>query len=491
MERFSLENFRKFDSFPPITFGGVTFLIGENNAGKSSIVKSIILSQQNLQPLFTYNGDESLHPMFAFDVEQLHIGTYERAVCNQCNNEYFSFHIDERLGFSYTFAIARPKTGSDHTQAPIAYIELVWGEERCSIRFDFEARKIIAKADSRTEAQIEELKKKISERKSIIDHGVSVIQKRHMETIVSDMQKIVDNPLGGEVCIDMPQKMEELEGVRYYPAVIPYLFAYTFGHYPYAGKSNETKNFLANYTYAFKTPGLLYDSDYFSNAYIYSHGASQNVLYRYEDKNDYTAQSVHNYMKEGIKKGSKADQFVTTWMRNFKIGKEFTITSIYGDSYTLVITDYSGKKMPLADKGIGSIQIMSLLLRLAVLIKKGNGEGKIVLIEEPEQNLHPTLQGQLAKLLYEINTTYGYQVIVETHSEYLVRMSQVLVSQISQDNGCKTKEELDRYNPFKIHYLPSNAPHYEIKYQINGTLDRPFGTGFYDVADELAMSLML
>ena len=202
-------------------------------------------------------------------------------------------------------------------------------------------------------------------------------------------------------------------------------------------------------------------------------------------------QSVHNYMKEGIKKGSKADQFVTTWMRNFKIGKEFTITSIYGDSYTLVITDYSGKKMPLADKGIGSIQIMSLLLRLAVLIKKGNGEGKIVLIEEPEQNLHPTLQGQLAKLLYEINTTYGYQVIVETHSEYLVRMSQVLVSQISQDNGCKTKEELDRYNPFKIHYLPSNAPHYEIKYQINGTLDRPFGTGFYDVADELAMSLML
>ena len=82
-------------------------------------------------------------------------------------------------------------------------------------------------------------------------------------------------------------------------------------------------------------------------------------------------------------------------------------------------------------------------------------------------------------------------MIVETHSEYLVRMSQVLVAQISQDNNCKNQDELDKINPFRIHYLPADSTHYEIKYQINGSLGRPFGKGFYDVADDLALRLML
>ncbi len=489
MKQFSVENFRKFDSFPPMNLGGITFLIGENNAGKSSVVKSIILSQHNLQHLFNYNGDDSLRPMFSFDVEQLHIGTFERAVCNSSKKKYFSFHVVED-GLSYTFAIAHPAKGGNHTQAPIAYIELDWTEEHCGVKFDFEAREIRVRVKARTKTQINKLRQDIIQRTAIIQNGVSAIRRERLESFISEVQKIIDNPLGGETCIKMPPKMKPLEGIHnYYHGVIPYLFAYTFGYFPYVGKSNVSKKFLSNFSFLFRTPGLLYDTDYFLNAYIYSHGASQNVLYRYEDKNDYTAQSVHNYKREGIKKGSKAEQFVISWMRSFNIGKDFTINSIYGDSYTLVITDFNGHQMPLADKGIGSIQLMSLLLRLAVLINKGNADERIILIEEPEQNLHPTLQGQVAQLLYEVNTKYDYQIIVETHSEYMVRKSQLIVANIGQENNCKTQEDLDKVNPFRIHYLPADAPHYEIKYQLKGALSRPFGKGFYDVADELAMSL--
>lgn len=81
---------------------------------------------------------------------------------------------------------------------------------------------------------------------------------------------------------------------------------------------------------------------------------------------------------------------------------------------------------------------------------------------------------------------YKIRFIIETHSEYLIRKTQTLVSQ-----NYNTIENLQQENPFKIFYFqkkPEN-PVYEMIYRPDGRFSNDFGTGFFDEATNLAFEL--
>jgi predicted ATPase len=150
----------------------------------------------------------------------------------------------------------------------------------------------------------------------------------------------------------------------------------------------------------------------------------------------------------------------------------------------LIIDEDNPDGIDLADKGMGSIQLAILLLRLATLIRKYRGQDLTVLLEEPEQNLHPAIQSMLADLVHDINKNFGVQFIIETHSEYLVRKSQVIVGR-KYDSEEKAKE-----NPFRIYYLPQSGLAYSIGYTLNGRLTEKFEPGFFDEAGKSNFYLM-
>ena len=49
MKQLSFSNFRRFEYFPPLAFGDITFLVGGNNCGKSTLVKALLLTFDNLR----------------------------------------------------------------------------------------------------------------------------------------------------------------------------------------------------------------------------------------------------------------------------------------------------------------------------------------------------------------------------------------------------------------------------------------------------------
>ena len=49
MNKIGFKNFRKFENFPSIDLGNLTYLVGQNNAGKSTMVKAAILVLENLR----------------------------------------------------------------------------------------------------------------------------------------------------------------------------------------------------------------------------------------------------------------------------------------------------------------------------------------------------------------------------------------------------------------------------------------------------------
>ena len=136
---------------------------------------------------------------------------------------------------------------------------------------------------------------------------------------------------------------------------------------------------------------------------------------------------------------------------------------------------------------MGSLQAMMLILRIASLIRKNKSNEKsiTILVEEPELNLHPALQSKLTELFHYVNRKYKFKFIVETHSEYIIRKSQVFVNKEKYGNS-----ESINPNPFKVYYYPLDEPVYEMRYREDGKFIDEFKTGFIDVSSDLTFEIL-
>ena len=68
----------------------------------------------------------------------------------------------------------------------------------------------------------------------------------------------------------------------------------------------------------------------------------------------------------------------------------------------------------IADVGYGMSQLLPLI------VQSLSGEGRIILVEQPETHIHPALQARLGTLLSESAKERHHQFIIETHSEHLI-----------------------------------------------------------------------
>lgn len=181
--------------------------------------------------------------------------------------------------------------------------------------------------------------------------------------------------------------------------------------------------------------------------------------------------------------------------------------------YIKVLKTVNGKQREilLADMGYGNTPLLSMLLQIEIAIKTSLNRNKeikhtsafedmledcnddyltrtTICIEEPETNLHPAVQSRLADVFKMATEEYPVNFILETHSEYLIRRSQVLVAEAKY----KDEQELADKCPFKVYYLPEagTGKPYDMEYQTNGKFAKRFGKGFCDVAGNLMLDLL-
>lgn len=224
----------------------------------------------------------------------------------------------------------------------------------------------------------------------------------------------------------------------------------------------------------------------------------------------------------------RAKGFIDKWITEFGIGDSFEIKpitlneEIVGVSYYLV---ENGKLFPIGDCGRGINQLLFIILRVISL-----GRGSLIMLEEPESNMHPALQSKIADMLFDSHKRFNTKFIVETHSEYLIRRLQYLVAHSSSirlllpsnnsmdfnENSIvklqkllNTKEskpyrlkklaekQLISENDISISYLynPRQVPQGKkqvepLKINTDGSLDGEFGTGFFDEATNWKFELM-
>ena len=187
---------------------------------------------------------------------------------------------------------------------------------------------------------------------------------------------------------------------------------------------------------------------------------------------------------------------VTKWVRELEIGSGIAIHEDMEDGmmgcYVVKTAFLNGKEqtyeIPFESLGVGSRQLIILLMNLALVVTEAAHESypTLLTVEEPEQNLHPAIQSKLADMFLDFYDQFGCQCIVETHSEYIIRRAQVLVAE-----GIRKKAFTLEDNPFKVYYFPDDdSSPYDMTFKENGRFERSFGPGFVDVAGESNLALL-
>lgn len=240
----------------------------------------------------------------------------------------------------------------------------------------------------------------------------------------------------------------------------------------------------------------------FLRDFVYVGSTRVNVsrLYSFDDKTSGFPHLIEAYFKNksrykkpwGVNDGYNPGDFMNKWLKQLEIADGISLEGVQ-DGFGAVVYLIKGESRSLlADEGYGITQMVAILMNIENEILNNKNRRNVtwpigdteeylptIAFEEPELSLHPKLQSKLAEIFYDANTNYGIDFIIETHSEYLVRKTQIIVAHM----------EAKELNPFSVIYAPFAQKPYNMEYLEDGRFAKPFGAGFFDEADNLAMEL--
>ncbi len=531
----SFQHFRKFKEFPKIEFGDITFLIGKNNSGKSTFVKALLLLTNYLK-----SGDMKVVPFNKSNFEDLNIGTYGRAYTRQLTKEGYlensslanHIYVNFRIGLGKdSFRFFVNMTGaSDDTEAEVVQFDIDQESSSFSISLDPHAHRItlLEKANSNLSMlynQINVIEKKIKEIKFELEKNNDKFSREYIE-LNSELEKNQKN------LEDIRSEANQFEITVMFTEISSNFKSNKLSEALRQGYENYIENFKIYESVDFDRSGEEeeVEEEYFE--YLESEEYSESIdltnidifnknkesikknfddtlnfidslevyylpatLFKYstlfsiKDSRNSLAQTIHEYYQLNLHQNDWNTLFVNEWLKEFNVGDSLEVKQIEGEAYTVNVIN-NGVSLSLADAGTGAIQVVLLILRMAILIYKNLQFDKniIVVIEEPEINLHPALQSKLADLFFSVYEDYGIKFIIETHSEYMIRRSQVITAKQ------EFSAELDSVNPnpFTALYFPSeeNAQVYSMNYHSDGTFENSFCSGFFDASSSSTLELI-
>lgn len=185
-------------------------------------------------------------------------------------------------------------------------------------------------------------------------------------------------------------------------------------------------------------------------------------------------------------------RFVKKWLKLFDIGDDIEIDP-YKNFALEVFIKKDGQSRSLANLGYGMTKLVHIILKVAQTANDNHLDigppsqffgnypecpysPSVILLEEPEANLHPSFQSKIAELIIDAYQEFNIQFLIETHSEYLIRNLQYLTAtkKIKSDDSKIYYFHQQGTNDFK------KSPYREIEIMQDGRLSNEFGEGFFD-----------
>lgn len=533
MKSISFKNIKRFTEFPEFKFSDITILVGANNVGKSTFAKIVDFAADGLKNM-KKNPDMGkfaggLHILPLINIESF--GDYDR-MHNKANDLFMELSINLgnnkiiKTPHRFNINIIFEKGEKEDQLLKIRQIQI--DDFELTLRFcvtkenavvewvDIENDSIIDDKEPFYHWNIENFNEKFKRRGRTIDNFIFYSKKKLREMPDSEHSEygsvikadIERNSYARAERINEAFNMNECfthkivvsrdgctDGIMdnsltflTLPGLLEHLFGNYMLYYSYLNKNlpkstsitsrvKESAMSLEDEIKDLKTLKLPIHSLEKTPAFIQTHPL-YNLISQFLkiEKEIFSERQNTLYGKSPKLFGDLFKEL----LNDLDIATDYRIKIIGGQVYTFEIQDKNYNWIYLSDIGSGALRLIEIIL--FVLTAPG---GSILFIEEPEQNLHPKLQSKLADFFLKIKQSLGHQIIVETHSEYFVRRTQVLVAKQNY-----SEEDLAEKNPFKIYYFPTDGLPYDMKYQNNGCFEEKFGKGFFDEAANLAFDIL-
>ena len=434
-----VKNFKRFSESASIDLSNrITFLVGKNNAGKSSLLDAVEMCTDTMYNMrLTMEGK----PYFLFNRENRYLD-YQKEMVKQYRNSKssslepivisliagqwkFEFMINNDALIE-TIQISKPENKS----------KIILCKEFVEVTFDDvpSIKYLKAIINDETKYDFEETQ------------GLDILLTPIWEIIANDSRLSIDQKIkANEMRMSIDDSITTSNGIVRLPV------------FASVGKKTYQKELL--------------------------------------NKEENVSSSIIDFFQ--INRKEKYHQFVCKWLYRLDMGDDFEITKNSLDkSYEMKILNNDGSSTDLCNMGSGTIHFIALCFKLLSIVEryKGNRYTPTILIEEPEQNLHPMLQSHMANFLLDVSDLYaetfdegslgrkmGLKMVVETHSEYIIRRSQVMAKRFVQRN-----QDI----PFRVFYFPSDNKPYDMVYREDGKFENEFGEGFTDESTMLSYQLI-
>ncbi|EON77697.1 hypothetical protein ADIS_1916 [Lunatimonas lonarensis] len=538
MDSISFKNFRQFKEFPEMEFGGITFLVGKNNSGKSTIVKALLLMNDFI------SSDQYRKLSFGNNVlEDANIVTFGRALNNKCQEEdeiQFSVKQGE---FLYTVSISAPSDKTDGRVVDLLIedselginlhlypdsnsvfltgINKDWERDQESYRkIELQIAELEAKLESlNNRAENGELKKSSKEYLTMVDEFRSQIEKLreiHYFTQLENEPDLTPGKIDGRITWDDKRLKESDyrldESLKGRSSLLSEMYSDLV----------EFFNQKHQNEFSWRTSGELLESATDEMMEMLEDAEKLNEIGKQENEWENLRAFYHNlhkhddFRKKLINQKNRSQiiylganpskqaalfsirdknnslaqaihQFKEMGLDNspkesFAFFKKWFGKEGFNVGEKLEINPIAGEAyevkvdgINLADRGMGSLQISLLLFRIAVIIEKSIQTGIKFKVVVEEPELN------LHPRFQSILATLFFEVKQKYEIDFIVETHSEYLIRESQFIVKEFQLEGGvNNNPFKVYYLSDDQNRWEMKYRFDGKFINEFGPGFFD-----------
>lgn len=501
MQRFSIKNIKSFRDSTDIELKPITIFVGKNSSGKSSLLRfPVVLSQ-------TF-GEEVSTPLLLFG-RMLDYGTFDDIVYR---------HEKGSMEFKLGFGKEVGRFGLKRTFPRNDYFQEVYNEfkfEKCEISFEISIKQrtlyvktmelyidekricsLISQNSDKYQWEIYQLYHDM-DWKPVAE--VERLEWKHTR-FERFMPRLDEDELIIEWCIEKNiLNIEIIEDEIMYRDFFD-LIRKGFIKEEYQEEAKEYYQTMLIISMCLKNIRTQLERDAQELSYIGPFRADPQRTYRESESSfidvGVRGENTSMLLRQAAQGEKNLLENVSKWLKS-AMGYELEIEEVGKGLYSLVMK--KGQAIDnIMDVGYGISQVLPIVTQLYNCNFKDPSRAiygrlrpkKNVIFEQPELHLHPAAQARLADLFVScvgdrMEKNYINRIMIETHSEHLIRRLQVLVA----DPDIKFN-----YDQIAIYYVDKDedgSSHVmEMKLTENGQFEKPWPSGFFDKSYELTKELL-
>ena len=497
MKSFRVKNVKSFKDSGIIEFKPITIFVGKNSCGKSSLLRfPVVLAQTALS-----NTDS---PIMLYG-KMIDYGNYEDVIFGRQEGKIqFEIHYDldiHNLQDSRYNMFDFTEGGKKDEEIRDVSLRVSLDRREKRMHVDFVELCIDNKCLSGFYSGEEEYKIELNyiyhEHELHSEKYVMYAKGIHFETFYPfyDMREVFSAIVGLVVNTDgKPVDMEK--GQEVYNKL--YNMANPFGEEDLSEEEIKIKRIKDGLEYASTImSNIPHNTQMESRLITYIGPFRENPERVYRDSESQSlnvgvrGENVSTLLIRDFQKKHHLIDEISEWLYR-TMGYKLCINDMGNSLFQIMLENDKGIKSNILDVGFGISQVLPIItqvIRMSLVSRRLRGGDDIdetLYIEQPELHLHPAAQAELADIFVKcVMENPGKTLVIETHSEHLIRKLQVL---IADRNWPFTEDEIC------IYYVDKNddgiASVREMELLSNGKFKSKWPTGFFDKAYELSMALL-